>query len=258
MREGVGGCLKGEAGCGNITNVMYRVKIDKFEGPMELLLELIEKEKLNVTELSLSKVADQYLDYIKDNQNIRLEHLSEFLSVASRLILIKSRTLLPTLKFSDEEEEEIKDLARQLEEYKKFKEASVKIGKIAGERKICYSRESFGGIRSVFYPPDSFNIFDFKKHFISVLAEIPLIEKLQEEIITEVVTLEERIGELEEKLRGKIETSFSELVASASEKVEIIVSFLAMLEMIKQRLVAVEQGELFSEIRLSIKCNQNH
>ncbi|OGI28458.1 MAG: hypothetical protein A2288_03735 [Candidatus Moranbacteria bacterium RIFOXYA12_FULL_44_15] len=232
--------------------MIYKVKTDKFEGPMELLLELIEKEKMDVTELSMARVAGEYLEYIKNNEAICLEHLSEFLSVASRLILIKSRSLLPTLKFSDEEEEEIKDLTLQLEEYKKFKEASEKLGKIVAAKKVSYSREGFGGVRSVFYPPENFNLFDLKKYFELILAEIPIIEELQEEIVAEVVTLEERINELEMKIRRKMETSFSDLVANASDKVEIIISFLAMLEMIKQRVVQVEQGELFSEIKLSM------
>ncbi|MDR3559569.1 MAG: segregation/condensation protein A, partial [Candidatus Pacebacteria bacterium] len=76
---------------------MYRIKLDKFEGPLELLLELIEKDKMDVTELSLAKVADEYLEYIKNNESINLAHLAEFLSVASKLILIKSRALLPML-----------------------------------------------------------------------------------------------------------------------------------------------------------------
>jgi len=222
---------------------------------MELLLELIQKEKLEITELSLSKVANEYLEYIKSNQNINLENLADFLSVASRLILIKSRALLPMLKFSEEEEEEIQDLAKQLEEYKKFKEVSINLGKIAGRGKICYSREGFGGVKSIFYPPEDFNIYDFKKHFLSILSEIPILEKLSEEIVSEVVTLEEKISELENFLREKIQSSFSDLVGKAQDKAEVIVSFLAMLEMIKQRIVEVEQADLFQEIKLNLKNN---
>lgn len=220
---------------------------------MELLLELIEKEKLDVTELSLSRVAGEYLEYIKNNDNIHLENLAEFLSVASRLILIKSRALLPMLKFTEEEEEEIKDLTYQLEEYKKFKEASERLGMMAQANKIAYSREGFSGIKSVFYPPENVNVYDFKKYFMSVLSEIPVVEKLQQEIVAEVVTLEERINELEQKLRARVSSSFSDLVSEARDKVDVIVSFLAMLEMVKQRLVAVEQEEIFSEIRLNMK-----
>ena len=231
---------------------MYQIKTDKFEGPMELLLELIEKEKLNITEMSLSRVADEYLEHIKDNQNIHLENLADFLLVASKLILIKSRALLPMLKFSDEEEEEIHDLAHQLEEYKKFKEASARLGKMARLGRICYSREGFNGVKEIFYPPENINAFDFKKYFLRILAEIPIIEKLQEEIVGEVITLEQRINELQNSIRSKLETSFSSLVETAADKVDVIISFLAMLEMVKQRIIQAEQGEIFSEIKLKM------
>ncbi|PIP28040.1 MAG: hypothetical protein COX29_03280 [Candidatus Moranbacteria bacterium CG23_combo_of_CG06-09_8_20_14_all_35_22] len=234
---------------------MYNVKTEKFEGPMDLLLELIQKEKLEITQLSLSRVASEYLDYIKDNQSINLEHLADFLSVASRLILIKSRALLLMLKFSEEEEEEIQDLTHQLEEYKKFKEASIKLGKIAQSGKICYSREGFTDVKAVFYPPEDFNIYDFKKHFLAILSEIPILEKLSNEIVSEVVTLEEKINDLEIFLREKIQSSFADLVEKSTDKVEVIVSFLAMLEMIKQRLIEVEQTNLFEDIKLSLKNN---
>lgn len=234
---------------------MYQVKTDKFEGPLELLLELIEKEKLDVTELSLARVADEYLEYIRGNENIRLENLAEFLTVASKLILIKSRALLPMLKFTEEEEAEIQDLAFQLEEYKKFKEVAGVLSQMAAAGRICYSREGFGGVKSVFYPPEDFSVYDFKKYFQLVLAEIPVIEKLQEELVGEVVTLEERINDIEQRLRSRVSSSFSELVAGAKDKVDVIVSFLAMLEMVKQRLVMVEQGDLFKDITLSLKAN---
>ncbi len=235
---------------------MYNVKLEKFEGPLELLLELIEKEKLNITEMNLARVADQYLEYIKDNQNIHLENLADFLSVAARLILIKSRALLPILKFSDEEEEEIKDLAQQLAEYKKFKEISVKIRKLALAGRICFSREQ-QKIEAIFYPPENINAFDLKKYFQKVLAEIPSVAVLQEEIVSEIVSLEERISDLEIMLRKKMETCFSELVFQAKDKIDVIVSFLAMLEMVKQRIIKVEQQELFQEIKLSMRSGGN-
>lgn len=233
----------------------YQFKLEKFEGPLELLLELIEKEKLSITEFSLAHVTDEYLEHIRNNEGICLDHLSDFLSVAAKLILIKSRALLPMLKLSDEEEEEIKDLTYQLEEYKKFKEVSQKIGKLAKLGNICYSKSGYQGIKAVFYPPENFNLFDFKKHFLNVLAEIPVIEVLQEEVVSEVMTLEDKISDLESIIRQKVETSFSELVSQATDKVEVIVSFLAMLEMVKQRIVDVKQEELFCEIRLKMATN---
>lgn len=232
---------------------MYQVKLEKFEGPLELLLELIEKEKLSITELNLARVADQYLEYIRDNQNIHLEHLADFLSVAAKLILIKSRALLPILKFTDEEEEEIGDLAAQLAEYKRFKDISVKIKKLAVENRVCFSKLPYQGIRSVFYPPEGINAYNLKKYFQKVLSEIPIVSVLQEEIVGEIITLEERISDLEVALRNKVETCFSELVAEAKDKIDVIISFLAMLEMVKQRMVKVEQQELFQDIKLSMR-----
>jgi segregation and condensation protein A len=228
----------------------YHFKLEKFEGPLDLLLELIEKEELKITELSLAKVADQYLEYIKKNDNINLENLADFLSVASKLILIKSRALLPVLKFTDEEEDEIQDLARQLEEYKRFKEVSLRLGKMASLGRIAYSREGYAGVSSFFYPPENLNIFDLKKHFQRVLAEIPIIEKLEEEYVREVITLEQKINDLQNMLRKKVETCFSEVASCAKDKIEVIISFLAMLEMVKQRIIEVEQGELFKEIKM--------
>jgi len=231
----------------------YQVKTEKFEGPLELLLELIEKEKLSVTELSLAHVSDQYLDFIRGNESIQLEHLADFLSVASKLLLIKSRALLPTLELTDEEEAEIQDLTQQLALYKKFKEASIKIGKMAESKRISYARDPFWGVKAIFYPPENINCFDLKKCFLSILAEIPIVEKLEQEFVAEVMTLEEKISELQNVLRQRIETNFADLTAEAADKIEIIVSFLAILEMIKQRVIEAEQTELFSDIKLRQK-----
>lgn len=235
--------------------MVYHIKTEKFEGPLDLLLELIEKEKMNITEFSLAHVADQYLDHIRSNENIHLDNLAEFLAVASKLILIKSRALLPFLEFTEEEEEEIKDLAQQLEEYKKFKEASLKLGTIAERKRIAYSREIFSGVKSIFYPPENLNAYDLKKYFQEILSEIPVIEKLEQEVVSEVMTLEQKIDDFQNFLRQKIETSFSELTANAENKIDVIVSFLAVLEMVKQRIINVEQGELFKDIKLKVYNN---
>lgn len=229
---------------------MYNIKLEQFEGPLELLLGLIEEQKLDITRLSLAKVTDQYLEYINTKEGISLENLADFLTIASRLILIKSKALLPMLELTREEEEEIKDLEKQLELYKKYKDASKKIGKIYSSKHTCFSRESFSGIKSFFYPPKDLNMFDLKKIFERILNEIPIIEKLEEEIVREVITLEEKIVELQSTLRQRIESTFSELTSGAKDKIDVIVSFLAVLELVKQRIIHVEQDSLFKEIRM--------
>lgn len=228
----------------------YQIKLEQFEGPLDLLLQLTEQEKLDITRVSLAKIADQYLEYIAQAQNITLAHLADFLSVASRLILIKSKALLPMLEFTEEEEEEIKDLEYQLAEYKKFKDVSVKLALIFDSPKASFSREGFLGFGTFFYPPEKIIKEDLLRAFSKVIGEIPVTEKLEEEMVKEVLTLEDRIVHLQNTLRERVQTSFAELVANAKDKVEVVVSFLAMLELVKQRVIHVEQNELFQEIKL--------
>jgi segregation and condensation protein A len=160
---------------------------------------------------------------------------------------------LPLLEFGEEEEEEIRDLAKQLEEYKKFKEAALLLGKMSELGKISYVRPSFANVKNIFYPPENMDIGDFKKYFQMVLHEIPIVEKLEEEIVREVITLEEKINDLQNTMRERVEMSFHELTHDAADKIDVILSFLAMLEMVKQRIIDVEQHELFQEIRLRNK-----
>jgi len=234
--------------------MVYHIKLEQFEGPLDLLLQLTEQEKLDITRVSLAQIADQYLEYIANAKNITLAHLADFLTVASRLILIKSKALLPLLEFTEEEEEEIKDLEYQLAEYKKFKEAAQKLAAIFDAPEVCFSRESFLGLGTVFYPPKNIAAEDLTKAFLRVLGEIPVQEKLEEEMVKEILTLEDKILHLQDVLREKVQTSFSQLIANATDKVEVVVSFLAMLELVKQRIIHVEQGELFSEISLRHKA----
>jgi segregation and condensation protein A len=228
----------------------YRIQLPQFEGPLELLLALIEKQKLDVTRVSLAKITDQYLEHISDEENVSLENLAWFLAIAARLILIKSKALLPLLRLEDAEEEEILDLEHQLREYKKFKEASLRMKALFEVGRRAWSREGFLGVRPVFYPPKNATLESLQAHFLGVLGGIPVFERLEEKVVAEVVTLEEKIVSLQETLRRRVRTSFRELVASAADRVEVIVSFLAMLELVKQRIVHAEQTELFSDIRL--------
>lgn len=230
--------------------MVFQVKVDQFEGPLDLLLSLIEERKMDITKMSLAVVADDFLDYIRMSQEVSLAHLADFLTVASKMILIKSRALLPTLELTKEEETEIDDLEAQLAEYKKFKEASGEIGKLAMAGKYCYSRENSVASVGFFYPPENLSVEDLRENFLSIVETIPVVEKMEEEIVRDVITLEEKMNELQNTLRQRLEISFKELTASAEDKVDVIVAFLAMLEMVKQRIVEVTQEELFSEIRL--------
>ncbi|MDH4330680.1 MAG: segregation/condensation protein A [Candidatus Moranbacteria bacterium] len=229
---------------------MYKVKLDQFEGPLDLLLELTSKEKLDISRVSLAKIADQYLEYIEDRGNVSLQNLADFLDVASKLILIKSKSLLPLLVLTEEEEEEIEDLEARLAEYKKFKDASAKIAKLLESKRESFSREGFLQFHSFFCPPESICVDDLKCAYEGLIKETPVTEELEKESMEEIVTLEEKINHLHDFIEKRIESSFSQLVAGSKDKVEVVVSFLAMLEMVKQRIIQVEQNELFEDIKL--------
>ena len=230
---------------------MFKVQLEKFEGPLDLLLKLIEEQKLDITRLNLAKVADDYLEYIRTNENISLENLAEFVNIASRIILIKSQNILPSLEITAEEEKEIVDLENQLREYQKFKKAGEKIGETLKKKRFSFSRDYLLGVAAAYFPPKNVNVFDLKKAFLKVVSEIVLPEKMPEESVREIITLEDKIEELKESLQKRVETSFRELSSSAENKIEIIVAFLAMLEMVKQRIIDVEQKELFEDIKIA-------
>ncbi len=236
----------------------HHVRIRQFEGPLELLLSLIEGRKLDITQVSLAEVADQYLERLaSDRESISLSNLSEFLVIAARLILIKSKMLLPVLEFTDEEEESMEDLEMRLIEYKRFKDVAEMLAKTLSGPNRSYAREKFLGAPETFAPPKGLSGEILRRHFVSVLGDIPVKEQLIEEVIEEVMSLEERIVSLQTSLRERAEYGFRELVAAAGNRMEVIVSFLAVLELVKQRYVVVRQGGAFGDIHISVSRTES-
>lgn len=232
---------------------MFTVKLEQFEGPLDLLLELIQKEKLEITRISLAKVTDSYMGHLGKNLDISSENMADFLVVAARLILIKSKALLPILELTPDEEESIADLEARLALYKKFKEISEILGVRFDKREFSFSRKGFEGVKQGFFPPEGVDGAMLEKVFSRILAEIPKMDKLAETRIKEVITLEQKISELKLSLRERVETSFKALIEKAKDKTEIIVTFLAILELFKEKIIAVEQKEIFGEITISKK-----
>lgn len=228
---------------------MYNVKTDQFEGPFPLLLELIEKEELDITKLSLAKVADDYLEFIEQNHGVSLANLSEFLLVASQLILLKSKALLPLFEFTKEEEEEIEDLEQRLREYQRFKKAAVTLSDNYYKREICYAKGEEDLSLIVFAPP-KIGALDLKKLYVKVLDQIPQKEEMAQQVMQEVISLEDKIHHLRRSLEKRITMAFHETIKDAKDKIDVIVTFLAMLEMVKQKVVHVSQNDLFGEITI--------
>src|SRR3989344_4714975 len=232
---------------------MYHIKQATFEGPLDVLLGLIQEHKLSINEISLGQVTDDFIEYLKRLQAAGQpdqEVLAEFLVIASQLLLIKSRSLLPGFQVSQEEEQSITELEQRLAAYQRLKELAKGIAELARGGQKSFSREAFADMPSVFYPPKNVEASVLARAFAAVLDAIPKIEKIIEEKIRKVISLEEKIRELRDLLRGRVERAFSEIVSGAKEKVEIIVSFLAVLELTKQKLISVDQEHPFGDIRI--------
>lgn len=232
---------------------MLVVKQEKFEGALDLLLELIQKRKFSINEISLAKVTDEYISRVEGMAKagrIDQEELAEFLVIAGELLLIKSRSLLPEYAITPEEEASLEELERRLEALRRMRELAEELGELSRQRRFIFSREAYQGMEVIFYPPKRLRLSDIAAAFLKVYEALPKIEKLAEEKIRRIISLEEKIKELQAMLSEKVERLFSEIVKSGKEKTEIIVSFLALLELAKQRLVELHQDKVFGEIRI--------
>ena len=229
---------------------MLNIKLEKFEGPLALLLQLIEKEEMDVTQVSLANVADQYVSYIREVRNIIPEEMADFLVVAARLLLIKSKALLPYLY--PEEEEEIQDFEDQLKMYQEFLAATKKLERILGKKKFMFAREfnrkAALSQTNLFSPPKNIKVKDIKNIFSDLLFRLRPEEKLEEETLDHKINIEDKIISIQNSLLNRIKMSFDNIISEAKNKTEIVVSFLAVLELMRQREIMLKQDGLFKEI----------
>lgn len=242
---------------------MYQVNLDKFSGPMDLLLSLVEEKKMVIGEIVLSQVTDQFLEYLKQLQDdVSMEYqriLADFLVVASRLILIKSRTLLPNLVLSQEEEGDIKELEERLKAYQEIKIWGHELGKWAKNQISYFSRESYLNLPIIYYPPQNTSSENLYKIYESFLNTLPQIEKLEEQNMRRVVTLDQKIQELKARITTAVEASFSDISGGVKNKIDVILNFLAILMLFRSSVLELSQDELFGDIKIKqrVEYNQN-
>ncbi len=227
----------------------YKVKSGEFEGPFELLLELIEGEKLSINKVSLTEVADKYLEYVKNLRDFPIDEAAGFLLVASTLMLIKSRSLLPSLKLTEEEEQSIGDLEKRLVIYRDIKRLSFNIRDRFGKNRL-YERESFSGLLPEFIEPREIQVATLFEALKKVLINLPIKEIFPEAAIKKVVSLEEKIRDIIGRIEKGIQASFSDFNKEGQDKSEMIVNFLAVLELARRGLVIVNQEDHFGNISI--------
>jgi len=227
----------------------YPVRLPAFEGPLDLLLRLIEREELDITAISLAQVTDQYLAIVEEMGRRNLANLTAFLVVAAKLVLIKSRALLPRPPQTgvDEAEDVAADLIRRLEIYRTFKRAAQWLGRLEEAGTVAYVR--------IAPPPPSSTWFDLEGVTLEGLltAAREALEALPAPPVGEVispppVTVAEQIVRIEERLAREGRIRFRDVLSEASSRVEVIITLMALLELLKQDRVRVRQEGLFGPI----------
>ena len=239
----------------------YQIKQGTFEGPLELLLSLIEQRKLFVNEISLAEVTNDYIAHIKSLSDIptdkHIADISYFILIAATLILIKSKSLLPNLALTDDEEEKIIDLETRLKLYKIFKNSSIEIKNNFGLKIIFMPNERIWS-EPIFSPDPLITTANMAQSIIDVLNHVPKKEeKLPKLEVKKIINLDEVINSLTERIQGAINLSFKEFTQSQGAenkeeaKVHVIVSFLAMLELVREGIIDVMQNTSFGDIAIS-------
>ena len=223
----------------------YTVKTGVFEGPLDLLLDLVTKRKLFVNDVSLSQVTDDFIKYLEGHEEFPLGESAEFIVVASTLMLIKSRSLLPMIKLTDEEEESIQDLENRLVLYAKVKELATGLKNIFGKQ-IIFEKTPGKNPVIVFSPDSKTDTKNILLALERVLETLPKKEVLPKITIKKVISLEEMMERLAERISKASRINFKDFhntegALTYEKKVSIIIGFLAMLELVKRGAIRVTQ-----------------
>lgn len=236
------------------TELPYQVRIENFEGPLDLLLHLIKKNEINIYDIPVALIANQYLEYIEAMKSLNLNVAGDFLVMAATLLQIKSKMLLPPDEAVQDEEEgpdPREELVRRLLEYKAYKEAARQLDGQEQQWREMFSREHGAAepINPEEMPLENVSLFDLVDALQGILDRNP--GKRLIEIIPDNLTVRERMNVILELLEGKDSVSFVDLFEPASHRLIVIVTFLAMLELIRLRVARVFQAETFGPILVS-------
>lgn len=233
----------------------YKLKLDIFEGPLDLLLYLIKKNDIDISDIPIAEITKQYMEYIKMMEMLDLDIVGDFLVMAATLMQIKSRMLLPPdpMEEEDEEEDPRDELVRRLQEYKKFKEIADALKEKELKRKDFFSRTVDEEVKNqlredakeIFFEA---SLFDLINALSDALNKVP--EEIIHEIIAEEYTVEQKIHDILHRLLDESKVSLSQLFRKARSKIEMVVTFLAILELIRLKEIKAVQKRTFEDIEI--------
>ncbi|MEK6725099.1 MAG: segregation/condensation protein A [Deltaproteobacteria bacterium] len=224
----------------------YSVKLQAFEGPLDLLLHLIKKAEIDIYDIPIADITRQYLDYIEIMKTLNLDVAGEFLVMAATLLHIKSRMLLPVSEEAEQEEEDPRaDLVKQLLEYQNIKEAAFSLDKRDMLERDVFVRKAFpeesdAEEQHQGVDLEGVTLFDLIEAFKKVIAELP--EESAHEVFAERVSISDKISFILEKISTKDNISFYDLLKGGRSRPEVIVTFLAILELIKLKMIKIHQA----------------
>jgi len=225
---------------------MPDIKLEKFEGPLDFLLQLLEEQKLSVTDIALSQVTEQFFSYLDKLEENRSEELADFLVIAARLIYTKSQHLLNYLY--PEEEESGPSLADQLKMYKKYIEASKEVNKLWSAQKIAYGRIEPPIKVKEFVLPINAKLENLHLAIVGLVNRLKPLTALPQATIDHTISVKQKIDDIRELLKNNKQFNFKTILSSARNKTDVIASFLALLELVKDKFVFIKQDQAFEDL----------
>lgn len=225
----------------------FSVKTETFEGPLDLLLSLIEERKMLISDISLTSVAESFLAYLQSKDTFPVADAAQFLVVASTLLLLKSRALLPVLTLTDDEEEDIHDLEKRLALLKIIRDSAKAL---AVRRARSYITEGVDIRDPLFVPSRDLSLESLRAAASSAIQAAPKPFVRDEVEVVAVVSLDQMIERLTDRVQQALKLSFRDFTNGSSDVREVVVGFLAMLELVKRGFANVEQGAHFEEITI--------
>lgn len=233
---------------------MYTIKLHEFEGPLDLLLFFIKRDELDIYDIPISRITKEFLEYVHYMESLDLEVAGEFLVMAAELMQIKVKMLLPPEAGTEEEQDPRANLVKRLVEYKRFKEVAIAMtvqeeaqrkvhyrGYYDSDPRITTEEEEDESLRDV-------SLFDLISSFKFAIDRMP--KKFIHEVIRLNVTLEEQIEYINDFFSRRSEATFYELVKDMTEKIRVVVTFIALLELIRSQRIIVRQAEPFSDVSI--------
>lgn len=226
-------------------------KLENFNGPLDLLLTLVKKSKLEIEDIEISKLTEQYLEIMKDISKVDMEVASEFIEYAALLIEIKSKKLLPKVETQEDDELDPEYILKlRLREYQMFKEVNEKLKNLESNDKFYKAPEKEANKYRVVIKDMQLDML--LDAFVGIMHKVNKVEKSKEskEIVKETFTVEQKISTIKDTLISRKKIKFSELFLESASRDEVITTFMALLELIKMQVIKVAQDNLFSDIHI--------